>query len=67
MVAIDCIFGNMRSAFETGNQDQDTLRVVHRYAKSKKLKAKKMTDLELMELAERYIKIRDRLASYEAE
>lgn len=64
MIVIDSIYGNMRDAFETGNQDQDTLRVVHRYVKSKKMKIKGMSDIESMQLSKKYVQIRDSLALY---
>lgn len=61
LIAIDSAYGNMSDAFETSNEDHNTSRVIHRYIKSKKRKMKETTDMELMQLAQRYVQIRGSL------
>jgi hypothetical protein len=60
----DSIRGNMRDAFEAADHEQNILRVVHRYLKSKKRSIKEISDVELNELAERYEGIINRLKTY---
>lgn len=61
MVAVYYAFGNMKSAFETGDPQMDALKVVTRYEASQK---KTLTDLEHQELMLKYLEICEKLSSF---
>jgi len=64
LVIYDSIFGNIASAFETADNEQNILRVVHRYLKYKNKNIKKIPESELQDLVEHYYKIVNRLNAY---